>query len=341
MNGLALGMTGLWRWWTGELAGLLPLRLRDALGLPLGKVAVQVSAERITLAGEGQPDEVVPRDDLDQWAMAPPLWLKKAVQRRAQVALVIDPQDVFRRRVMLPAAARWRLRQILSLDLDRLSPVPPERVLFDGRVAAVRDNRVVAELLLVKRETVERGLDLCRSIGLTATEVVITPGRPLLTLPRSPASLGTVGRLTIILAILVTGLAAANIWRDAAARESAAAALATEVGQAKKAAAAAERLRGEVMAARQGVTFLARRKQAPMLAALVAEMTGLLPDDTWLFSLERTGNELRLKGHSRAASGLVERLGHSTAFTNAQFRAPLTQSGRGDMQRFDLSVDIR
>jgi general secretion pathway protein L len=101
-----------------------------------------------------------------------------------------------------------------------------------------------------------------------------------------------------------------------------------------------ESLQDEINKANLGMAFLAQQKQSPLLVKILAEVTKILPDNTWLVEFELHGREVRIRGYSAAASSLIALFDNSRLFTNAQFRAPSMQ-GQNGAERFDLSFEVK
>ena len=70
-------------------------------------------------------------------------------------------------------------------------------------------------------------------------------------------------------------------------------------------------------------------------------MTRLVPDDSWVTTLEVGNDTVQLSGTSKAATALVPRLESSPLLANAQFRSPVTQDFVHGGEQFFLSAELR
>jgi general secretion pathway protein L len=343
-------VAGAWRWWVRELCAMVPPALAIALGR--GKIAFAIDLLENDIVVQriaGDATKNVLRVARTEAKMTRISSETAGAVDGAAILVRLPRQDVLNRTITLPFAARRELRSILEFELDRHSPIDPTRVYF-GYGVKHRDRhrrQLEVELHIVRRETVEEALSLCRSIGFEPTAVGIAgdtagaedgglmpPGKRLTRrrLPqRLPFGLG-LGAF-----VLATALLIAHVVRY----EAAMTALATEVAQARDAARETEAVRRRLDQETLKENFLARQKAAPLFSKVLAEVSRVLPDRTWVFEFEMRGSEVRLHGYSPQASSLIGLFDNAPMFSNARFRSPLTRGPGGNADRFDISFDVK
>jgi hypothetical protein len=90
---------------------------------------------------------------------------------------------------------------------------------------------------------------------------------------------------------------------------------------------------------------LQKRYATPTGLQLLAEVTRILPDDTWLQSFElRTtskSREVQLQGETGVAGKLIELFEQSPLLTGASFKSPVTQAPGSQASRFHLAMDVK
>ncbi len=118
-------------------------------------------------------------------------------------------------------------------------------------------------------------------------------------------------------------------------------ALSNQLAAAKVKAHSVAVLQEQIDKAKLGTAFLGKQKQSPLLIKVLAEVTRILPDRTWLVVFELNGHEVRIRGFSNEASSLIARFDNSPLFVNAQFRSTLTKGPTNDLERFDLSFEVK
>ncbi len=334
----------LWRWWTGELAGMLPARLREGLLAPPPVLV----ADLLPGAGGLRLGRLEPGR---RWSALPagtppaglPAWLR------------LPEQAVLTRRIEWPAMSTTDLRRAARLDLDRQTPLGADALWFDVAVVA-RDaarRRLVAVLAVARREAVEAALArLAAEHGLHPARIgVAVPGEPAamrfdlrpaaVETPAAPAAgllpRGTRGRLLLLCALL--GLINLGLHAEAESRRQER--LDQAVAEARQRAQRVEALRTRIAERRKiRDDIMARRGEVSLLAVL-DQLTRLLPDDAWLDSVEVRGASVYLTGHAPVAVSLVALIESSPMFADAQFRSPVTLDRQSGRERFDMSVRLR
>jgi general secretion pathway protein L len=340
-----------WRWWLAELSGLLPRRLLDLANARRSRVFVAITPEILVVSHQRGGSDVellrLPLDTLASGAGPGDAAGFRDTLAAAQTTLRFPRSEALRKTIELPLSAARNLRKILSFELERQSPIEPERIYFDHRIVR-RDkaaNKLVVELRIVKREAIDAAVSACRALGLAPASLEFAGDEHAFELVTVAGRLARGGRrrrrFTLALAALACALAAALASVEWARDREEAAEIAARLARAKAEAQATEALRKDIEALTVKTEFLAREKAKPLAVKLASEITRLLPDGTWLFQLEMHGASIHLRGYSPAASQLIAVFDGSPLFTNTRFQAPVTQGPRSGLERFDLSFDLR
>ena len=130
-----------------------------------------------------------------------------------------------------------------------------------------------------------------------------------------------------------------SLWSGAEERRLEA--LDQAVQEARARAGSSANLRRQLEERRSFIDRLTGGNQSTSLLAVLAELTRLLPDDTWLDSVELRGDSLHLVGHASAAAALVGPLERSPLFTEALFRSPVVPDRASGRERFELTLTLR
>jgi general secretion pathway protein L len=341
-------------WWLGELGALAPAMLRRAfvggrgvLGFGfVGDELVVGRASDSAMAEVARLDLHQPDDALRASVAGV---LREHAPRGTRIVLALDANQVLHKILDLPLVAEEGLRDLLYFELDRQTPYRPDQVRYDFRVAG-RDHaagRMKVELLVAPVEAVERLTARAGEWGLEPS-VVTAAGIDDAAEPAFDLSGGTRaapsggGRLGLaVLAFVAAGLMAAAVWLPLEAQREAALEAESTLSMARKAAVTAADLRDELDQRAKAGSFLVRQKnEAPMMTAVLADLTRLLPDDTWLFELHVRGSEVRARGYAPAASAVLELIERGPAFRNARFTSPVTRVPGIEAERFDLTFEL-
>ena len=344
-----------WQWWLGELAALVPEGIKRFVKRRSGTILVDlqgdmVLVQRLGPEQGGQPVRFSAVEMTDAGIGSGRLaQLRDWGSRASRIEYRIGSGQALRKSITLPLSAKRNLRAILTNEIDRQTPLGAGAVIFDYRVVGrpSDSNELTVELAIAKRELIERVLDLAKRVQLEPTLISViddSAERAKFNFlpPRTPSQRKRGWRrasswLSGLAILLAFACIAAWIWRQEAQMAS----LATAVLKARAESRAVENLQKEAEAAAAREQFLPRQRAQASLPQVLNEISRVLPDGTWLFQVELAGREVRMRGYSGVSSALIGILDSSPLFANAQFRAPLTRGPRGELERFDLSVELR
>jgi general secretion pathway protein L len=364
------GLTGFWRWWTRELAALVPAGPRAAVARRRTRPVLEFAADaaklwrpavdgghlgmaevaRIGLAGDPAAVAAEGRSVLASafsGAGAP------------KVLIALAGRSVLRKRLTLPAALEDDLRTALGYDLDRHTPFKPDELYFDA-VVVDRDNargQISVDLAAARRAQVDTAIRHAQAWGAIVTAVV----------PEAPAH-AAASHLNLLPPEMRNGTAAWKRWQfwlpiglvtlvalvalvlPVWQKREYAIVLNQVAAEAFQQAAVSESLRTELERQVGDYNFALERKYAyPGAVQILEDVTRLLPDDTWLTQLEvktvgrgkEAQRELMIRGESVNAGRLVTLLEESKLFTQAAPRSPTTKIQPGPGEIFDLSAQMK
>ncbi len=265
------------------------------------------------------------------------------------VFVVLPTDSILHPKLTMPLARRAALQSALRYEIERLSPVDPSELYYDFlRVDGDPDTgSAELELRIVRKTLVDEAVGLCHAADLAVGGLYfegdaraadwqafpIDRNALLRTLARR-FGLAALGGLTVFLLVAVLlgaylrGAAALDVLNDA-------------VVDAGMQAAQVEQLQQTIARTTSDLSLATRQKQAPLFIATLAELTRTLPDGTWITELTMDGSKIRIQGASPSASDLIGLIDHSPRFANAQFEAPLVHDVSANVDRFDLSFDVR
>lgn len=341
-------------WWLGELGALAPAPLRRLFAGDSGAVCLEIIGGWLVVSHSDEDGHAeLARLDMDQTPQALRDGLMRVLaehrHKGADIVLSLEAGQALRKTLDLPLAAEEGLAELLWFELDRQTPYRPEQARYDYRVAQ-RDparQRMTVELLVAPVDAVDRLLSRAAEWGVQPAAVTVAgaddPANPAFDLSggqrTAPSRAGQMA--LVLLALLAVGLVSAAVWLPLEAQRLAAQEAETALADARKSAVAAAGLRDELDRRAKAGSFLIRRKsEAPMMTEVLADLTRLLPDDTWLFELRVRGASVRARGYAPAASSILELIERGPAFQNASFSSPVTRVPGIEAERFDLSFEL-
>lgn len=344
---LTRNLSRAWRWWLAELSELLPENLRQLVSTASQRLIVSTDGDdfvvqydsegslreigRISSAAENRPAFSIPDD-------------------ARQCSLLLPPDQVLIRALTLPFAAEENLREVLSFEMDRQTPFTTDQVYYDFVITerSAAGKTLSLRLFVVPRQIVDDALTRLAAAGIQP-DVIAThalDGRvdaSINLLPEDHRSKrGTIlhwanaALAALAILLITTAIALPLIQKNQMIRL-----LETDVQAATVAAQASIHLRQEVEKLVDGSRYLVRKKQTELtMVHLLDEISGVIPDHTWVNRIDIAAGEISLQGQSAAAAGLIASIEASPTFRNARFRSPVTQIVRTDQERFHLSAEI-
>lgn len=354
-DGLAL-LQRAFGWWVGELAAMLPARVRERLTSPASRIVVVLDGQRAALlldnAGDVQRIGGVALEGSSDPAAALRTVLQRhglgaaAAGRTATVGLRLPVDKALRTIISLPLAAEGNLAEVISFELDRHTPFKSEQVYYSARVVR-RDQaarRLEAELTVVPRPVADEALRTAERLGLQVDRIDAATGLDnalasgnLLPHTHAAAHRRAAGRLTYALAAAASVLALIAIYIPFARLQREAEATAQQFAAIRTAAS----MQRQVQQLRSEQRFIIDRKRAMVpVSTLLLELTRLLPDDTSLTTVQVTGDHIQLGGTSRSAAALIGLLEQSHKFKDTAFRTPVTQDAVTGRETFYITTQI-
>lgn len=341
------------QWWLAELGALLPERLKAGMEHARRRVVMRLDGDELAVMvyEAGSLQEL----DVFSTAQDPRLQQQRFVDLLAERELnevardLLLPEDrVLRKRVVLPVAAEANLRQALAFEMDRQTPFRADDVFFDYRLLD-RDRdagQLKLELVVTQKQPLVRDIQQLEPLGAAPGGVdVEVGGEPmgvnLLPLDMRQRIINSKSRanrtLGIALIALLLLVMAQSIWLRQHQLD--------EVGEAidevREEAMQVQQIRDRIADAAEAAGFLhQRRASAPPTVEVLAEVTRILPDDTFLDRLLISAESVQMQGKSDNAQRLIELVNGSPMFTDAAFRGSTRLDTRSRKEIFDINASL-
>ena len=341
-------------WWLGELRACVPTPLRARLWPAPRLLSVECDQDhlRFELQRDGRFEHIgdVAFDAERPEAAAKPVrnLLRHAKLRGSDAILRLPESRVLQPVLDLPTATEENLREVLGFEMDRHTPFSADEVCYDYHVIG-RDRerqRLTVKLLVAPKEVVERTFAAARACGL-APRRMTGPGdgdqgsRALNLLPQTAVTGGgrAIYRISAVMLLVASLLGATGLYLPLRQKQDALADLEKRLAQLQIEAREAHALEEKVQDLLVRGDFLLNEKRGQAAAVeLLAEVTRLLPDDTWLLQFAWRNGSLRLSGYSKNPSSLIRLLEASDHLTEVRFGSPVTMDPRVGLERFNISA---
>jgi general secretion pathway protein L len=340
-------------WWIGELRLALPESWQRTLERAKRRVALQlrdgvliVAADenrRLTDLGElpASLDATVQRQQAEDL-------LEQGDLEEAPRFLLLDIGRFLVRDVSLPMAAEANLRQVLTFEMDRQTPFRASAVHFDWKILerGPAGGQLRLRLYVIPRGEVDAAVRDVEGHGFSLAGVDARDGGQSLGLNLMPLEqrhrpVNRKARVNLALggaalALLILTMAVSLYFR-AHQVEELEQAIADVRGEANQVA----RIRTQIENAAEAAGFLAtRRAESPLAVELLADVTRILPDDTFLERLVIGKTNVQLQGKSKNAQQLIELVNRSDYMESAAFRGSTRLDARTGLEIFEINAQI-
>jgi len=346
-------------WWWGELRELLPANLLS----PTDGADTQIL---IHTDGSELHCYVVSKEDCERIGRIPHA-TASAAERQAFAAklrerapnttgarLVLARSQVLRQLVPLPLAARENVREVLGYEMDRQTPFRADQVYYDHEIAdhSPDSDELTVELIAAPRGTVDPLLDRIAACGIAVDSVEVASAADgshsarshrinLLPAARrmmhkrrlSPTHTRLVGAtIALLIVALALPIVKAN-WVEGRL-EAEIAAIQADANQAVE---LHERLQNSI---RTSSELRSIKASSPAIVVVLGELARILPDHTWLNTLDLRDGVLQIRGQSAAASELIGLIEASPLFRSVTFASPVTLDERAHKERFEIRAEL-
>jgi general secretion pathway protein L len=334
-------------WWTDELKQLLPDAWQNRLRLATRRLSMQFSESGLQL-GVADDHEITPLQtlSLEQDILLAQKQLKAVLEpdelHELPRFLVLDSKKVLHKELKFPAATEANLQQVLSFEMDRQTPFRADEVYFDWRLlpGGQDTGEINLELLVAPRRMVDPFLEKLAARGLTPAGVDVEQagriaGVNLLPAERRQNPLPPRARLNL-------GLAAAVIVQSLGARAERVFQLEEAIAEVQDEARRVQRLKEQVADTSEAASFLTRkRSQSPLAIEILAEVTKILPDGTYLDRLVVGEQSVVMQGKSGNAQQLIELVNRSDMFEAAAFQGSTRLDSASGLEIFEVTSQLR
>jgi general secretion pathway protein L len=317
--------SGFVRWWLGELAQMVPARMRST----------SFNADNYRLipfesvnSHSGQHEGNDPRE----------------------MALTLPASHVLVKTLSLPLATEENMRTVLEFQMDQHTPFSVADVYFGYRILErdVERGQLTVEFAVTPRGRVDQAIKGLGSQGSNVravfSEEMLAAGNVVNLFPAalmktySPWMRGP----NPWLAALVVLLALTAMVMPLAIKREAVVQMLPWVEKGRRAAEAVDAVRRELETRVSQYNYLLEKRQmSPAVIQVLEELTRVLPDDTWVQVIEIKGKELQVHGETASSAKLIGLFEQSSVFRDASFRSPLFKGQISGTERYQLAIQLR
>lgn len=272
--------------------------------------------------------------------------LRRIRKRSGEVVIGLGPGSLLERDITLPLAAERSLANVLRFEIPRLTPFEPADLVWRWQVLARNPRRatLLIRLSLVPRAMLQKPLAVLKDLGFVPTRLVVhapdSTNRDFELRPEGPDvrsaqrfSYRLIAAAVGLLAIAAVAIPFIQAWQMEKTLDA-------QIDALRPAVAEAQALRAR--SAALDVEHDATRAVVPprgQILRLIAALTDLLPDDSFLTELSITQGQLVVHGQANSAADVLAAMGSSPELRNPSFIAPVRRVESGHAELFSLRAE--
>ena len=340
-------------WWLGELRQSLPAHWQQKLQHALRRVTFVLAGDSLIVG----TDENHLQQSLDSFTIKQDASLLQQQLTRLLAEhdlaesprfLLLERDTILSKEITLPMATESKLAQVLTFEMDRQTPFKASAVYFGWKIRERNEatGQITLELFVVPRKQVDQAIHYLSSHGLAPMGVDVledgkTFGLNLLPAGQRVREVNRKLRMNFILAGAVVVLLALVMTQSLYLRSHQVGELEAAIAEVRDEARLVQRIKEQIRDTSEAAGFLTvRREASPLAIELLADITRLLPEDTYLDRLVINQTSVQMQGKSSNAQRLIERVNQSELLDDAAFRGSTRLDSRTGLEIFEINAKI-
>jgi general secretion pathway protein L len=338
-------------WWTSQMQGLIPqailrhnTRQSDASVISIGESATPtLPTLRLSMRRAGK-ESAIGQFLLDPPGIAEAQLILRRVSRRHAIAARVPEALLLERTVILPLAAEADVGNVLRYEIERITPFATEELYWTWLVTR-RDRerqRLHVKLSLVPKTSVATLTSALERLSAVPSWLEVRSAGASCVIPLghlaesdrrrrrglrlASAGIGGLAITAIVLPFILQSVAESRVEEQLRALEPR--------------VQLAETLRQRIASYSSGAALVAgERGRGGDPLAVLAAVTTVLPDDTFLADLSLRQGKLEISGESKAAARLIAALAASPTIREPAFVTSVTRAENGS-DAFSIRANI-
>lgn len=326
-------------WWSYELSLLVPQWVKNAFKQKADRLLIFVDKEEYQFRKEDRLQNISSAKDLKELVSG----IKK--KKQTKTGLCLRKGQYFKRTLELPSEARFKLDDILTIDMERKTPFKHDKVYREYFYKDLPDNRLLVTQLIVKRSLIDSYIEDLSSENIAISFITAIDADEAELLPvnfissakdQNRLSLTTV--LYGIILLLFGLIAFFTLDRQQQALNQLQSEIKSRQNAARIIQASAERSHKEIAGILALQTY--KTKNASVLRVW-NEVSRLLPDTAWITDLKIDKDRIQISGYAETAEILIKKLDQSVLFTDVNFASPVSMDNQKKRERFSLKFTLQ
>ncbi len=333
------GLSEFLTWWSYELSLLVPAPMKQAFKQKTDRQLILFDDESYKLGTAENIQANASISDLKN------LSAQLKTQKNKQTGLCLQKGQYLKRTLDLPSEARFKLDDILAIDMERKTPFKRNKVYTAHFYEDLPNKRLSVTQLVVKRALIDDTLKDLQAENISVSFITALDDKSEKLFPVNflqatqkserisftAALYGIVGLLCVLLGFF-------SIDRQKQALDTLQTEIQSRQNTARIIQASAEKSHKEIA----GILALqAYKTKSASTLDVWNEIARLLPDTAWITNLKIDNNKIQISGYAETAEVLIKQLDQSSLFTDVNFASPVTMDNQKKRERFSLSFKLK
>jgi general secretion pathway protein L len=340
-------------WWISELRQALPAAWQQKLQHAMRRATFVLSEDSLIV---GMDENRRPLT-LDSFAIGQDASLQRQQVHEllakndlaeAPRFLLLEQDTILSKEISLPVAAESNLSQVLTFEMDRQTPFKASDVYFGWEILDrnAETGQIRLEINVIPRGDVDKSIHFLNARGLPPSGVDVledgkTKGLNLLPAEQRVRMVNRKVRLNYALVAAAIALLALVMTQSLYLRSHQVGELEVAISEVQGEARRVRRIKEQIRDTSEAAGFLTvRRDASPLAIELLADITRLLPDDTYLDRLVISQTSVQMQGKSQNAQQLIEAVNESELLDDASFRGSTRLDARSGLEIFEINANI-
>jgi len=340
-------------WWIDQLRQSMPDRWKQKIQHALRRATFVIAGDSLKVGmDENRLQQSLGSFAIDQDASLQQQQLSRLLARNdlseSPRFLLLERDMILSKEMTLPLATESKLAQVLTFEMDRQTPFQASDVYFGWKI---RDRngetgQITLELFVVPRKQVDQAIQLLSSRGLPPAGVDVledgkTMGLNLLPPGQRIREVNRKVRMNFVMAGAGAVLLALVMTQSLYLRSHQVVELEEAIAEVRGEARLVQRIKEQIGDTSEAAGFLTvRRDASPLAIELLADITRLLPEDTYLDRLVISQTSVQMQGKSQNAQRLIEKVNQSELLDDAAFRGSTRLDARSGLEIFEINATI-
>ncbi|MBF0626729.1 MAG: PilN domain-containing protein [Magnetococcales bacterium] len=340
-------------WWTGELFSLIPEKIYHMLKVGSNCLVIDILDDEIKIGrfrGEDFKNLATIKTSCNDYNNNDAV--KKVVKQQKTNKIILRIQEsksMTRILQDLPKIIENNLEEALFFELEKLTPFLPEDLWFDYRICGKNSEKgtIDIQMAMVPKKNILELVELGQSWGVDPDQVDLvgddaskqTKFNFLKQVQKiRPSRFWSINRIQSVIAFsLFFGVIVFPIFYQYQTLQK----LNRQVGQIKIKAENSLIVQNKInQITSESLFFSEYKKNIPVFAEILDELTKIIPDDAWLVRLGVSGTSVKISGYARSASHLIEIIETSNFFKDVVPDSSFIRDPKLDRERFKFSFRL-